>query len=127
VSGPLRVLVVVASPERERGLELLDYERELGKVLDAVDAARRSGGAYVEVMEWGSLAAVRAALARERFHVLHLSCHAEPGRLVLETDDGRAELVSAGRFADEALPKDRGVARMAVRSASTPPRSFAQV
>ncbi|HEV2769287.1 MAG TPA: tetratricopeptide repeat protein [Solirubrobacteraceae bacterium] len=40
----------------------------------------------------------------EGFHVLHLSCHARPGELILETDDGREDPVSARRLLDEALP-----------------------
>jgi tetratricopeptide (TPR) repeat protein len=119
VPGPLRILVVVANPERESGADLLDYERELGKVLDSVDGARRSGGAYVEVLEWGSLNRVREALRRQRFHVLHLSCHAQPGRLMLETDDGSADLVTAQRFAEQALPKDEVVPLVVLAGCST--------
>jgi hypothetical protein len=77
IPGPLRILAVIGSPERGGGA-LLDYEAELGQILDAVAAARRRGGAYVRVLEWGSVEAIRAALAAERFHVLHLSCHASP-------------------------------------------------
>ena len=43
----------------------------------------------MQVLNWGSLAAIRAALLAQRYHVLHLSCHARPGELLLE-DAGRA-------------------------------------
>jgi hypothetical protein len=39
----------------------------------------------VRVLEWGTPAGIRDELAVERFHVLHISCHAKPGALVLET------------------------------------------
>lgn len=41
IPGPLRILVVLASPEGEDGGPLLDVEHELATVLDAVDPARK--------------------------------------------------------------------------------------
>jgi len=119
IPGPLRILAVIASPERDGRLELLDYERELGKILDVVDVPRRVGRAHVVVLNWGSLAEIRSALRRERFHVLHISCHAEPGWLYLETNDGQLELVSAEQFADEVLIPDRAVPLVVLAGCST--------
>src|SRR5262249_59905719 len=45
IPGPLRVLVVIASPDTGGG-ELLDYERELRLILDSVDPARTREQAY---------------------------------------------------------------------------------
>ncbi|MHB9860959.1 tetratricopeptide repeat protein [Streptomyces sp. YIM S03343] len=118
VPGPLRILAVVAGPESGGG-ELLDYERELGRILDAVDLARSGQGAYVRVLNWGSLAEIRAALEEERFHILHLSCHAGPGVLLLEDERGQADEVDAQRFMDEALPVDRGVPLVVLAGCST--------
>ncbi|MGW2938083.1 tetratricopeptide repeat protein [Streptomyces sp. NPDC001156] len=117
VPGPLRILAVVASPESGGG-ELLDYERELSRILDAVDPARSGQGAYVRVLNWGSLAEIRAALEQERFHILHLSCHAAPGVLLLEDGQGHADEVDAQRFM-EALPADRGVPLVVLAGCST--------
>ncbi|MFF3419639.1 TIR domain-containing protein [Streptomyces sp. NPDC002698] len=117
VPGPLRILAVVASPESGGG-ELLDYERELGRILDAVDPARSGQGAYVRVLSWGSLAEIRAALEQERFHILHLSCHAAPGVLILEDEQGHADEVDAQRFLG-ALPADRGVPLVVLAGCST--------
>ena len=88
VRGPLRILAVIASPDAGGG-ELLDYEAELAAIVNAVDPARRGEGAFVQVLNWGSLAAIRQALLGQRFHVLHLSCHARPGELLLEDEAGR--------------------------------------
>ncbi|MGW2836149.1 TIR domain-containing protein, partial [Streptomyces sp. NPDC001286] len=118
VPGPLRILAVVASPESGGG-ELLDYERELGRILDAVDPARSGQGAYVRVLNWGSLAEIRAALEQERFHILHLSCHAEPGTLLLEDERGQADEVDAQRFMRDALPTDRDVPLVVLAGCST--------
>ncbi|WP_326722069.1 tetratricopeptide repeat protein [Streptomyces sp. NBC_00243] len=118
VPGPLRILAVVASPESGGG-ELLDYERELSRILDAVDPARSGQGAYVRVLNWGSLAEIRTALEQERFHILHLSCHAEPGILLLEDERGQADEVDAQRFMRDALPTDRGVPLVVLAGCST--------
>ena len=117
VRGPLRILVVIASPDTGGG-ELLDYEAELSSIISAVNPARRDEGAFVEVLNWGSLAAIRAALLARRYHVLHISCHARPGELVLEDAAGNADRVSAQRIA-EALPADRGVPLVVLAGCST--------
>ena len=118
VRGPLRILAVIASPDAGGG-ELLDYEAELAAIINAVDPARRGEGAFVQVLNWGSLAAIRHALLGQRFHVLHLSCHARPGELLLEDAAGRADAVDAARFAAEALPADRGVPLIVLAGCST--------
>ena len=107
VPGPLRVLVAIGSPETAGGGELLDYEAELGRILEAVEPARRAGKAYVKILHRGTVAAIRAALAERRYHVLYVSCHAGPGVLVLEDEEGRADRVDSARLWQEGLPKDR--------------------
>ncbi|MGH3795153.1 MAG: TIR domain-containing protein [Pseudonocardiaceae bacterium] len=118
VPGPLRILAVIASPERGTG-ELLDYEKELARILSVVDPTRREQSAYVRVLNWGGRAAIRAAVAEERFHVLHLSCHAEPGALVLETDTGEADVVSAHDFVADVLVADHQVPLVVLAGCST--------
>lgn len=94
--GPLRIVAAIGAPDVGGG-ELLDYEDELSHILDAVDPSRERH-ALVRVLEWGSLNAIRAALADEPCDVLHVSCHGRPGELVLETDTGEADRVDAARF-----------------------------
>ena len=120
IAGPLRILVAIASPEADsqRG-ELLDYEAELNRLLDAVDSPRREERTYVRLLNLGTARALREALTLQRFHVLHLSCHARPGVLVLEDDEGRADFVDASRFAAEVLPPDRGVPLLVLSGCST--------
>lgn len=118
IPGPLRILVAIASPESGGG-ELLDYEKELARILDAVEPARKLGKAHVQILHRGTVAAIREALETERYHVLHLSCHAGPGVLVLETDAGDADAVSAERLWQEALPADRGVPLVVLAGCAT--------
>ena len=117
---PLRVLVAIGSPEAQnaRG-ELLDMEAELARILDATETARRNGTAAVRILETGSIAAIRAALEEERWHVLYVSCHARPGELILEDEDGGEDAVSAQRLWAEALPAGRGVPLIVLAGCST--------
>ena len=115
VPGPLRVLAVIASPEdggdpkRGRpGADLLDYEAELGKMLDALGDVRKEG-VSVRILEWGSASTIRQALQQERFHVLHISCHVTAAGLMLEDEEGRPDQVDAARFVDDIMVPDRGV------------------
>ncbi|GID31108.1 tetratricopeptide repeat protein [Paractinoplanes brasiliensis] len=107
IPGPLSILAVVASPDGGHQ-DLLDYEHELSTILRRVDNARR-GGAHVRVLNWGSVGAIREALHEERFHILHISCHAAPGVLLMETPDGGPDEVDAVRLARELVLPDRGV------------------
>ena len=120
VRGPLRLLVAIASPEAADA-ELLDYEAELARIVAAVEPARRRGEAYVRVLNEGSLAAINAALSEdpEGFHVLHLSCHARPGELLLETADGDADLVDAERLLAEGVPAGADLPMVVLSGCST--------
>lgn len=119
IRGPLRVLVVIGSPDQADRGELLDYEAELRRILDAVEPARRQDRAYVRILNRGTVAEMRAALQAQRFHVLHVSCHARPGVLLLEDDEGRPDLVTAERIAGEVLVADRGVPLVVLAGCST--------
>jgi tetratricopeptide (TPR) repeat protein len=120
IPGPLRILVAIGSPEAQntRG-ELLDMEKELALILDAVEDARRDGKAVVKILERGSVKAIQEALKSRRYHVLHISSHALPGALVLEDDEGREDRVNAERFWKEALVPNRGVPLVVLAGCST--------
>src|SRR5208337_1511585 len=120
VKGPLRLLVAIASPETGDA-ELLDYEAELARIVAAVDPARKKGQAYVRVLNEGSLAAIHTALSQdpEGFHVLHLSCHAQPGELLLETAGGEGDPVSAGRLLEEGVPAGADLPMVVLSGCST--------
>ena len=106
IAPPLRILVCIASPDDDnRQHKLLDVERELALILDAVEGVRND--AYVRVLNGGTAAEITAALNDQRFHVLHVSCHAGPGVIALEHDDGSRHRVTAQQFANEVLPPNR--------------------
>ncbi|MCP4534757.1 MAG: CHAT domain-containing protein, partial [Delftia sp.] len=120
IPGPLRILVAIGSPEEQnqRG-ELLDMETELARILDAVEPARKRGGAVVRVLQRGTVAAIRDALHEARYHVLHISCHARPGVLVLEDERGRWDKVTTQRLCEQALVADRRPALVVLAGCAT--------
>ncbi|MEU2236698.1 tetratricopeptide repeat protein [Streptomyces vietnamensis] len=115
--GPLRIVAAVAAPDDSSG-RLLDYEREWARILDAVEPGRRTGH-RVRVLEWGSTAAIRSALDAEPCDVLHVSCHARPGALLLETATGEEDAVDAARFVRDVMPSDGGVPLIVLAGCST--------
>ena len=60
----------------------------------------------MRVLNEGSLTAIHTALSEdpEGFHVLHLSCHARPGELILETPAGDPDPATAARLLEEGVP-----------------------
>ncbi len=74
---------------------VLDMERELQSILNALESARSLGSAYVEVLDVGSLDQIGHALSEQPFHVLHLSGHGNEGVLELEDEDGKCSDVTA--------------------------------
>ena len=99
--GPLKILVAVGAPdEGTTQSSVLDSERELQTILDAVEAAREHGAAYVRILEVGSLDEIRKELRRQPYHVLHLSGHGHAGVLELETEDGEPGLVTGKQIAE---------------------------
>jgi TIR domain/CHAT domain/AAA ATPase domain len=120
IPGPLRILVAIGSPEAQnvRG-ELLDMEAELAHILDAVEPARQKGKASVRILNTGSLKAIHEALAQQRYHVLYISCHAQPGALILEDEKGTEDEVSAKRLWEEGLATGVGVPLIVLAGCST--------
>jgi hypothetical protein len=123
---PLRILVVVSRPLAqlvpvEHGGQ--QFEAVSPVPLEPVEAVRDGlrrvflddeTPARVRYLPWARLGDLQAALA-EPYEVMHFVGHgAEGGRLLLETDDGAADLVSPKRLA-EAM-REAGV-RLALLSA----------
>ena len=99
--GPLKILVAVGAPDEGKTASVvLDPERELQTILDAVERARRDGAVHVRILEVGSLDEIRKELRRQLYHVLYLSGHGGAGLIELETEDGDPAPVNAGQIAE---------------------------
>ncbi len=98
--GPLKILVAVGAPyEDKTDSAVLNIERELETILNAVEKAHVLGNAYVRVLEIGSPDQIGAALRELGYHVLHLSGHGNQAVLELEDEDGNPVPVKAGELA----------------------------
>jgi tetratricopeptide (TPR) repeat protein len=99
--GPLKILVAVGAPDEEKTPNtVLDYERELQRILDAVADAGRSGNAAVRILEVGSVEEIQKALSEDTWHVLHLSGHGSAGVVELEDEDGAPRRTTAEQLAN---------------------------
>jgi hypothetical protein len=98
-AGPLKILVAVAAPDE--GLSsgaVLDQERELQNILDALEPARHLENCQVRILEVGHPEVIGNAIASDAYHALHLSCHGLPGALELEDEEGRALSATAAEL-----------------------------
>jgi hypothetical protein len=89
---PLRILVLISSPDDQREL---NTEREIEAIQDALDDAQVKGIVKVDFLEEATLENIRDAVMDDRYHIIHYTGHG--GRdeatgesfLALEDDDGK--------------------------------------
>ncbi len=100
--GPLKILVAVGAPdEGKTPNSVLDSERELQTILNAVKRASELDNAYVRVLEIGSPDQIGVALRELGYHVLHLSGHGNRGVIELEDEDGSPVPTTAALLAEK--------------------------
>jgi len=101
-AGPLKVLVAVGAPdEGQTASAVLDLERELQNILDAVEPARQHENAEVRILEVGHPEAIAGAFEADAYHILHISCHGGPGVLELENEEGRAVPIKPAKLIEK--------------------------
>ncbi|MGQ9907675.1 MAG: CHAT domain-containing protein [Candidatus Flexifilum sp.] len=113
VTPPLRVLVVIASPD---GLAPLDIEAEWASLNAATRSLQAEGLLTVTRLAQASAIAVQRRLRAEDFHVIHFIGHSDydpaqdQGVLILEHEDGsrRPQLVTAEQIGRE-LGEETGI------------------
>lgn len=99
--GRLRFLGAFADPVRGPVADgpVLDLEADLHRILGAVEPGLRAGTVEFDVLDGvDTLASITRMLRRQTYDVLHLSCHARAGRLLLEDGRGYADPVTADRL-----------------------------
>jgi hypothetical protein len=100
VSPPLRILVMISSPQDPR-FARLDVEQEWTKLRQVLGGLEQAGLVRLERLEAATLAALRQRLRRDDWHVFHFIGHggfdiqAQDGVLVLEDPAGGSRLVHA--------------------------------
>ncbi|MEO1416346.1 MAG: CHAT domain-containing protein [Bacteroidota bacterium] len=111
--GPLKILIMVASPIDTPYKRVLSYDEEERSILVAIDQIQSQGTTNVEIdfTEDGSLEALQRKLKEDDYHVLHLTCHGSyrEGQGYLELEDPvsmRAQSTSAREFAEVLVSRD---------------------
>jgi len=113
VTGPLRILVIIASP---RDLPGLDVDAEVARLASALEVPVREGRIELSWVRHATWPEVQSRLMRGPWHVVHFIGHGDyslerdQGQIVFEGPDGRRDLVEAERLADllvEASPTPR--------------------
>ena len=72
---PLKILVMISSPENSPIERLLDYEGEERALLEAFEPLFEQGQVQIDFTDVGSLEALKAKLKVNRYHILHFSGH----------------------------------------------------
>jgi len=110
VAGPLKILVAVAtSPVHRRDVDGAmdgghgddgdDGERQLDVIIDALATDTPGTRAEVRVLDVANVEALRNALTRDCYHVVHLSAPMSGGLINLEGGVGTARLTDARALA----------------------------
>jgi CHAT domain-containing protein len=74
--APLKILVMISSPEDSEWKHRFSYEEEEYAILKAFEPLMQKGGVEVDFTEDGSLEALERKLKANRYHILHFSGHA---------------------------------------------------
>jgi len=115
LGAPLRILVAIAMPDDGPPLDL---EAEVARVHEALGSSQRGADSRVRLLSRGTLSDLAQALAEETFHIVHISCHAVPGELIMEDEFGRARRVTA-RELTAAVASSRPVPMIVLSGCST--------
>ncbi|OQY00626.1 MAG: hypothetical protein B6I26_07335 [Desulfobacteraceae bacterium 4572_130] len=102
ISGPLKILMVAASPIKGEHHSVLDYENELGKIMDIVENtpifAKEQRKPIIHILDQATLKTICNAFELNKYHILHISTHGTPEYIILEDEDGATKMVSADDF-----------------------------
>jgi tetratricopeptide (TPR) repeat protein len=102
---PLKILIMISSPEDTDHKSRLSYEDEEFRIFSAFEPLLQSGQVEIDFTDDGSLEALERKLKKNKYHVLHFSGHGifqdREGMLVLEDPLSlKTQLTRAEDFAD---------------------------
>jgi tetratricopeptide (TPR) repeat protein len=101
VADRFTVVAAIAQPSDVR-LPAIDHERELDALGAALSDAARFGNTELRVSRSGTAEAIRQSLDVP-CQILHLACHGQPGKLVLEAPDCASQPVGPATLTDQIL------------------------
>jgi hypothetical protein len=97
ISTPLRILVIIASPQ---DLVQLNVQEEWRRLSDALSGLEREGRVTVELLDRATRPRLQARLDAEDYHIIHFIGHgdfdpeSDSGAFFMETDDRQSHPVS---------------------------------
>ena len=105
LAPPLKILIMISSPEDADYKNRLSFEEEDMLILQAFQPLLQKGLAQIDYTDDGSLDALRRKIKTNKYHILHYSGHADfkdgKGQLILEQALSlKTESVQADDFAD---------------------------
>ena len=103
-AAPLKVLLMISSPEDSGWKSVLSYDEEEYENLKAFTPLIQTGAVEIDFTDDGSLETLKTKLKTNKYHILHFSGHGEyqdgKGHLALENPINlETELVTAREFA----------------------------
>lgn len=124
---PLRILVIISSPE---DLVQLDAQQEWRGLQEALSELERDGRVTVELLDRATVARLQERLGAKDYHVIHFVGHgdfdpqSDSGSFFMETEEGLGHAVST-RDLRTLLRDQRGTLRLVVLNACKGGRSAA--
>lgn len=125
-STSLKILVMVSSPEDSPFVNLLSYEEEETRLIQAFDPLLQTGRVEIHFTEDGSLESLEKSLQKEQYHILHFSGHGSynedtgTGYLHLEDPiDLSTQLVSGNDFTHAIIKGGRSIPLVVLSSCQT--------
>ncbi len=105
LAPPLKILIMISSPEDAGHKDRLSYEDEEFLILKAFQPLLSAGLAQIDFTDDGSCEALKRKITANKYHILHYSGHAvfndESGYLMLEQPlNLNTDIVNAEDFAD---------------------------
>ncbi len=101
IAPPLRILVVIASPEDQAEIEI---ERELSIIQESLDEAQQLGLVTVDYLDNATFTALATNLTENQYHILHYIGHGvyvpsqEHGYLCFENAEGHTDQVGVNQL-----------------------------
>lgn len=116
---PLKVLIMISSPDDLGITHRLSYEDEEKAILNALAPLWKTGELQLDFTDYGSLEDLQAKLKQQQYHILYLSGHGtyrnNTGYLLLENQETLlSEFVTAEDFASVVVSKQEHIPALVI-------------
>ncbi|HEX9975001.1 MAG TPA: CHAT domain-containing protein, partial [bacterium] len=131
--GPLKILVMIASPKNLSTKGRLNFEDEERQIIQAFEPLFKSGAVQIDFTDDGSLDALRRKVKQNDYHILHFSGHGyfdekkSTGLLLLENPlNLQSRPATALEFAEAILKEKHTIPLVMLSACQTAQAKFEQ-